>query len=89
MIEFDKAPFAYELANIQLKYEVIHSKELTDETLSNHENGKRFIYEHVTHLKTISVGEGSDTIISESIIQCSKEVNERTLFLVVPFFHEY
>ena len=67
MIEFDKAQFAYELANIQLRYEVIHSQELTDETLSNHKNGKRFIYEHVTHLETISVDEGSGTIISESI----------------------
>ena len=30
-------------------------------------NGKRFMYEHVTHLKTISVNMGLDTIINEGV----------------------
>ena len=35
--------------------------------LSDYENGKRFMYEHVTHLNTISENKGSDTTISERI----------------------
>ena len=35
--------------------------------MANYKNGKRFIYEHVAHLKTISVNKRSDTIINESI----------------------
>ena len=45
----------------------IPSQELADETLSNYKNGKRFIYEHVGHLKTISVNKRSDTIINKGI----------------------
>ena len=44
--------------SVQLEYEVLHSQELADEVMSNHNNGKRFMYEHVTHLKTISVDMG-------------------------------
>ena len=35
--------------------------------MSNYLKGKRFMYEHVTHHKTISIAKGSDIIINESI----------------------
>ena len=35
--------------------------------LSNYTNGKRFMYEHITHLKTISLDRGSYSIINKSI----------------------
>ena len=35
--------------------------------MSDYENGKRLMCEHVIHLKKISVEGGSDTIINESI----------------------
>ena len=64
---------AYELTNIQLEYEVIHSKHLADEVESNYKNGKRLMYEHVTHHKTISFSKSADSIINESIInECIK-----------------
>ena len=63
----DTSKLAYELTNIQLEYEVIHSKELSDEVESNYKNGKRLMYEHVTHHKTISFSKGTDSIINESI----------------------
>ncbi|PFX12140.1 hypothetical protein AWC38_SpisGene23950 [Stylophora pistillata] len=63
----DPTRLYYELTDIQLDYEVIHSQKLADEALSNYKNGKRFMYEHITHLKTISVDKGSDTIVNESI----------------------
>ena len=63
----DPTKLSYQLTDIQLEYEVIHSQKLADEALSNYKNGKRFMYEHITHLKTISIDKGSDTIINESI----------------------
>ena len=63
----DASKLAYELTNIQLEYEVIHSKQLADEAESNYKNGKRLMYEHVTHHKTISFSKGTDSIINESI----------------------
>ena len=63
----DASKLAYELANIQLEYEVIHSKQLADEAESNYKNGKRLMYEHITHHKTISFAKGTDSIINESI----------------------
>ena len=63
----DATILAYELTNIQLEYEVIHSKNLADEVESNYNNGKRLMYEHVTHHKTISFSKGTDSIINESI----------------------
>ena len=63
----DPSKLGYELTNIELEYEVIHSKELAEKVLSNYKNGKRFMYEHVTHHKTISITRGTDSIINESI----------------------
>ena len=63
----DATKLGYELTNIQLEYEVIHSKNLADETGSNYKNGKRLMYEHVTHHKTISFLKSADSIINESI----------------------
>ena len=63
----DASKLAYELTNMQLEYEVIYSKNLADEVESNYKNGKRLMYEHVTHHKTISFSKGTDSIINESI----------------------
>ena len=51
----DGTKLDYELNNIQLEYEVIHSKELADESMKKYLNGKRFMYEHVTHHKTLTI----------------------------------
>ena len=63
----DATKLAYELTNIQLEYEVIHSKNLADEAVSNYKNGKRLMYEHVTHHKTISFSKSTDSMMNESI----------------------
>ena len=63
----DASKLAYELTNIQLEYEVIHSKELADKVESNYKNGKRLMYEHVTLHKTITFSKSADSIINESI----------------------
>jgi len=51
----DPAKLDYGVSNIQLEYEVIHSKQLSDKAKANYLNGKRFMYEHVTHHKTVSI----------------------------------
>ena len=63
----DASKLDYELDNIQLEYEVIHSKELADEMESNYKNGKRLMYEHITLHKTISFPKGTASIANESI----------------------
>ena len=63
----DETKLDYELNNIQLEYEVIHSKELADESMKKYLNGKRFMYEHVTHHKTLTIDRQKDSIINESI----------------------
>ena len=39
----DETKLNYELNNIQLEYEVIHSKELADESMKKYLNGKRIL----------------------------------------------
>ena len=63
----DAAQLGYELTNIQLEYEVIHDVNLTRETSSSYLNGKQFMYEHITHRKTLTVNKATTTIIEESI----------------------
>ena len=67
----DPTKLAYELTNIQLEYEVIHSVSLAREAESTYINGKQFMYDLVSHHKTISVKKDADPIINESInISC-------------------
>ena len=63
----DPSQLNYELTNIQLEYEVIHNVDLARETSSSYLSGKDFMYEHVTHCKTLTVNKADDTIINESI----------------------
>ena len=63
----DSSKLDYELKNIELEYEVIHNVDLARETSSSYLNSKDFMYEHVTHHKTLTVNKADDTIINESI----------------------
>ena len=67
VIGTDPAQLEYEINNLKLEYEVIHNNELADEAKSNYLNGKRYIYEHINHHKTISFDAGTTSIINESI----------------------
>ena len=81
VIGSDLENLAYELNYIQLGYEVIYSQDLADEGLSNYKNGKRFMYEHVTHLKIISIEQATDTVINESINVQRRSMRRLHLFL--------
>ena len=80
----DPADLDYEINNLKLEYEVIHNKELADEAKSNYLNGKRYMYEHVTHHKTISFDAGTTSIINESI-----NVPRRSKGILLLFYQPY
>ena len=44
----DPTKLKYKLTNIELEYEMIHSKDLADEAVSVYESGKEFLYDHVS-----------------------------------------
>ena len=56
--------------------------------MSDYENGKRLMCEHVIHLKTISVEGGSDTIIDESI-SVPRRLMKVLLLLLLLFYKPY
>ena len=56
--------------------------------MSDYENGKRLMCEHVIHLKTISVEGGSDTIINESI-SVPRRLMKVLLLLLLLFYKPY
>ena len=57
----DTTKLKYKLKNIQLEYEMIHSKMLANEAQSTYSNGKEFAYDHVHLEKTIPVKRDSGT----------------------------
>ena len=71
--------------NIQLEYEVIHSKELADESIKKYLNGKRFMYGHVTHHKTLTIDRQKDSIINESINVRSRSMKGLLLLFYEPY----
>ena len=78
MIGSDVTQLAYELTNVQLEYEVIHSQELADTQMG------RDSCTNTSHLKTISVDRGPDTIINESI-----NVPRRSMEGLLLFYEPY
>ena len=63
----------------------MHSKQLADEAMANYVNGKRFMYEHVTHHKTISIAKGTDSIINESINAPRRSIKGLLLLFYEPY----
>jgi len=49
----DTSKLKYKLTNIQLEYEMIHSKQLAQEAASEYSSGKAFAYDHVQLYETI------------------------------------
>ena len=44
----DTTKLKYKLTNIELEYEMIRSKQLSEEATSPYTNGKEFLYDHVS-----------------------------------------
>ena len=56
----DPTKLKYKLTNIQLEYEMIRSKDLADEATSAYENGKEFLYDHVSRHSVKRVDTSTD-----------------------------
>ena len=56
----DPTRLKYKLANIQLEYEMIHSKALADEAKENYSKGKSFFYDHVMPDKVVTLSQAND-----------------------------
>ena len=77
----DTTKLKYKLTNIQLEYEMIHSKELAEEASSVYESGKAFIYDHVARDRVHTIKKETDTKIKHHG-QRSKKILERAFTLV-------
>ena len=76
----DASQLGHELTNIEVEYEVIHDFNLAIEASSSYLIGKQFMYEHVTHYKTLTVKKLEDTIMNVSITVPRRSMKE-ILFL--------
>ena len=54
-----------------------------DESMKKYLNGKRFMYEHVTHRKTLTIDKQKDFIFNKSI-----NVPRRSMKGLLPLFYE-
>ena len=62
VIGSDPTKLKYKLTNIQLEYEMIRSKELADQATSAYENGKEFLYDHVSSGNVVPIDTTSPLI---------------------------
>ena len=51
----DPTKLKYKLTNIQLEYEMIRSEDLANKAATAYENGKEFVYDHVSRFKVIPI----------------------------------
>ena len=51
----DKDKLKYRLTNIQLEFEMIRSEDLAKEATRVYENGKEFLYDHVSHVEMMPI----------------------------------
>ena len=58
----DPTKLKYKLSNIQLEYEMIHSKGLADDATSVYESGKEFVYDHVSRNTVVNVNSPAELI---------------------------
>ena len=60
----DSTKLKYNLTNIQLEFEMIHSRQLAEQANSAYSSGKEFAYDHVHQDKLIPIQKGSDARIN-------------------------
>ena len=58
----DPTKLKYKLTNIQLEYEMIRSEDLANKAATAYENGKEFVYDHVSRFKVIPIATSTPLI---------------------------
>ena len=58
----DQTKLKYKLTNIQLEYETIRSEDLAKQATTAYENGKEFLYDHVSRFEVVLINATSPLI---------------------------
>ena len=81
----DLTKLKYKLTNIQLEYEMIHSKKLAKEAKTVNTAGKEFAYDHVNRAKVVPINKGTDTRINIKIDAQRRSMKGILLLFVEPY----
>ena len=81
----DPAKLKYKLTNIQLEYEMIHSKLLAEEAKSEYSSGKEFLYEHVQLDKTIPFAKGTQATLNIKVNAQRRSLKAILLLFTEPY----
>ena len=80
----DASKLKYKLANIQLEYEMIRSKDLADEATSVYESGKEILYDHVSRGNKLRV-DTTNGLINVKVDSQRRSMKGILLLFVEPY----
>ena len=81
----DPTNLKYNLTNIQLECEMIHSKTLANEAHSVYSSGKEFLYDHVLRDKMVSFVKGTETRLNIRVNPQRRSMKGILLLFVKPY----
>ena len=81
----DKTKLEYKLKNIQLEYEMIRSKTLADEALSEYTNGKEFAYDHIQRDEVVTFAKATDTSLTLRVNPQRRSLKGILLLFIEPY----
>ena len=81
----DPTKLKYKLTNIQLEYEMIHSKTPADEAHSVYESGKEFAYDHVLRDSAFNIAKDKDARINIKVNPQRRSSKAILLLFVEPY----
>ena len=81
----DPTKLKYKLTNIQLEYEIIRSKTLADEALSEYTSGKEFAYDHIQRDEVVMFDKGTDTRLNLRVNPQRRSLKGILVLFVKPY----
>ena len=81
----DKTKLEYKLKNVQLEYEMIRSKTLADEALSEYTNGKEFAYDHIQRDEVVTFVKATDTSLNLRVNPQRRSLKGILLLFIEPY----
>ena len=81
----DATKLAYKLKNIQLEYEVIRSKTLSDDAASVYRYGKEFAYDFVMREQVVGVNRGEDSLLNIRVNPQRRSLKGLLLLFTAPY----
>ena len=81
----DPTKLKYKLTNIQLEYEIIHSKNLAEEAAGIYASGKEFVYDHVSRSKVVPIVKRTETRINIKVDTQRRSMKGIILLFVEPY----